>query len=91
MPSKTRSVAKNGKRVKTSMCKGIKTVSKCKKMKGCRRATGKVRSYCRKSKNVKKSATTTKKALKRTRAERLIDSLKGRRSDKTIRELRRLN
>ena len=56
--------------------KSVKNPNKCKKVKGCKVATGTKRTFCRKGKNVKKSNNSTKKVTKRkpfrlTEAERL--------------------
>lgn len=39
--------------LKTSKCRRIKNLTKCKKFKGCKKANGTKRKFCRKSKNRK--------------------------------------
>ena len=51
---------------KKSLCKGksVKNPNKCKKVRGCKVASGKKRSFCRKSKNASKKSKKTNKTQK---------------------------
>ena len=80
-----------------SLCKrkSVKNPNRCKKVSGCKVALGTKRTFCRKTKNTRKGKyghpkTRKVKALRRTKAEKLQDKLMGKRSDKEIRELRKL-
>ena len=71
-----------------SLCRGKKThnPNKCKKIRGCKVASGTKRTYCRKAKN-----HTKNKKTKKTKTRRLgeVARLKGY-NIKVVRELKRL-
>lgn len=72
-----------------SLCKGKKTSqpNKCKKVRGCKVASGKKRTFCRKTHNKKNKANKTRKVRKSKMSE--IDRLKGY-TMKQVRELKKL-
>lgn len=71
-----------------SLCKGksVKAPNKCRKLKGCKVASGKKRTFCRKKKN---SSKKTAKRRRTTRRLPEIARLKGY-NKKTYNELRKL-
>lgn len=65
---------------RSSLCRGkrVKNPNRCKKLPGCKVATGKKRSFCRKKKNhtKRKSMNRSKKNTNKNRGSRLARELK---------------
>lgn len=65
-----------------SLCKGksVAKPNKCKKVRGCKVATGKTRTFCRKSKNktVKKNKSVKKSNTLKPRKDKKTKTLKAR-------------
>ena len=70
----------------TNLCKGKRTSNpnRCKKVSGCKVASGTKRTYCRKKHN--KNTTVKRKTAKRRTSDEMVTGL----TRKAIRELRKL-